>query len=55
MYVHFVTPLLQEYRSCVFACDTNDCNAAPSNLLPSILLHLTLPLLVSLFALYIHL
>merc|ERR1711874_336524 len=35
---------IQEYRSCVFACDTNDCNSAPSSHLPSHLLQILLPL-----------
>jgi len=43
---------IQEYRSCVFACDTNDCNSAPSNLKLHHLLHLLAPLVT---LLYLHL
>ena len=53
-YSFYNTVVLQEYRSCVFACDTNDCNSAPNSHLPSLLLHLLLPLL-SLVALYFQL
>ena len=53
-YSFYNTVVLQEYRSCVFACDTNDCNSAPNSHLPSPLLHLLLPLL-SMFTLYFQL